>query len=268
MNRLLPLFALTLTLSICFGNYTNAQEGMDELDEMSIRPSNGAWFGFYTRYHLNNRWSYYGEHHFRRRNGFNSMGQIYLRVGGTYKLAKNLEITGGLVNPWYWAPDQKDINLDKIVPQWRAWEQVVQSTLYKYAKVLHQLRVEQRYARAYLKNSPFQLTHRFRYKLTIYIPLNRRQLKPKTVFISLYDEIFMQAGKSITYNHFEDNRAFIGLGYKINENVQIQAGYMNSFRHDGAPDLYESRSIFRFNIYHQMDLRKDIQPKVWDVPLQ
>ena len=232
-----------------------------------IRSSTGSWLGLYTKYHFNNRWSYYGEYHFRRKNGLKDMGQIYLRLGATFKLTQYLDLTAGFVNPYYWAPDQSNPNMDKIVPQFRLWEQAVLATPFYYIKVLHQLRLEQRYRRDYIKGSPWELTHRFRYKLSMYIPLNNRELKPKTVFLSLYDEIFIQAGKTIVYNHLEDNRAFLGLGYKLNENLQIQAGYMNSWRHDGAPWMYESRHIFRFNIFHQMDLKKDIQPKIWDVPL-
>ena len=265
MNRATFLL-ITVLLIFSFSTELNGQYSPSPSNR-EIISSEGAWFGVYTRYHFTNRWSYYGEYHLRRRDGLINMGQIYLRLGATYRLAKNVDLTAGAVNPYYWAPDQSLPNIDKVVPQFRLWEQVVISTPIRHVSILHQFRVEQRYRRDYEIGSPFELTHRYRYKIALYIPINYGDLVANTLFISLYNEIFMQTGKSITYNHFEDNRAFIGLGYKLNKKLQIQAGYMKSYRHNNSPYSYQSRNIVRVNLYHQLDLKKDIQPKEWDIPL-
>ena len=114
--------------------------------------------------------------------------------------------------------------------------------------------------------SPFKLTYRFRYKLTAYIPLNHKDFVPKTLFLSLYNEIFIQAGKSVSYDHLEDNRTFIGLGYNLSHDLQIQTGYMYTFRHDGAPHKYENRNIIRLSLYHHLDLHKK-EKSIPDVPI-
>ncbi len=235
--------------------------------EKEVRSSNGVWLGFYTKYHFNDKWAYYGEYHVRMREGVDEMAQIYLRLGATYKIARYLDFTVGFVNPYYWAPDPEVPNIDKVVPQYRAWEQAVLATPFDHIKVLHQLRLEQRYRRDFEKGSPFKLTHRFRYKLTAYIPLNHKDFGPHTLFLALYEEIFIQAGKTVVYNHLEDNRAFIGLGYNLSPALQIQAGYMNSFRHDGAPFRYESRNVIRFSVYHHLDFHLDRMPRARDIPI-
>ncbi len=245
----------------------NAQSPYQAPPEKEITQSTGVWLGLYTKYHFNDKWAYYGEYHLRRRDGLSEMAQIYLRFGATYKIATNLDFTAGFVNPWYWAPNPEGPNIDKVVPQYRLWQQAVLATPFDHIGVFHQLRTEQRYRRHYEQGSPWKLTYRFRYKLTIYVPLNRRDLGPKAVFLSLYDEIFIQAGKSIVYNHFEDNRAFIGIGYNPTRKLQIQMGYMNTFRHNGAPHLYESRHILRVSLYHHLDFHLDRQPKVREIPI-
>ena len=63
----------------------------------------------------------------------------------------------------------------------------------------------------------------------------------------------MQAGKTIIYDHFEDNRVTAGLGYILNDNIQLQLSYMWTFRHRGAPTIYESRHIPRLSVYHSLD---------------
>lgn len=259
---------LAMVTAMVFANQLWAQSPPTAAPlEKETRSSNGGWFGFYTKYHFNDKWAYYGEYHIRRRDGLNEMAQIYLRMGATYKLAQYLDVTVGFVNPYYWAPNPEDENVDKVVPQYRIWEQAVLATPFEHIKVMHQLRLEHRYRRDYVKGSPFELTHRFRYKLTTYIPLNHKDFGPNTLFLSLYEEIFIQAGKSVVYNYLEDNRAFVGLGYNFNEKWQIQGGYMYSFRHDRAPNRFENRHIIRFNLYHHLDFHLDKQPRARDIPI-
>ena len=201
------------------------------------------------------------------RDGFNDMAQVYLRFGATYKIARYLDFTAGFVNPYYWAPDQNAENIDKVVPQYRAWQQAVLATPFDHIKVFHQLRLEQRWKRDYEKGSSFDLTHRFRYKLTVYVPLNKPEFHLNTLFLALYEEIFIQAGEPIVYDYFEDNRAFIGLGYNLSRTLQVQTGYMYSFRHAGSPWTYENRHIWRLSLYHHLDLHLSKHKVERDIPI-
>ncbi len=247
-------FLFSAAIILCFA-FSIQGQGLPL--EKETRWTTGVWFGIYTKYHFNEKWAYYGEYHIRRREVLDQMGQIYLRLGATYRVTKYFEVTAGFVNPYYWAPNPEAENIDKVVPQYRTWEQAVLATPFDHIKVMHQLRLEQRFRRSFEKGSAFKLTHRFRYKLTTYIPLNHQDFTPQTLFLALYNEIFIQAGKSVVYNHLEDNRAYAGLGYNINHDLQVQAGYMYSYRHDGAPHRYENRNIFRLSVYHHLDLHRN-----------
>lgn len=217
----------------------------------------GLWLGLYTKYRLNEKFFYYGEYHIRRKDNFvNDMGQVYLRFGLTYLLNKKVELTAGIVTPFYWAPEQDVPGQDNVVPQYRLWQQVVLVQPFSRLKLYHQFRFEQRWKRDYTVDAPFKLSHRFRYKLGAYYPLNKDKLVNKTLFLSFYEEIFIQAGKSITYDYMEDNRVFLGLGYILNENVQIQAGYMWTFRYRGGPTSFEHRHIPRVSFYHNLDFHR------------
>lgn len=238
-----------------------AQSSDPDLSSKESHHTVDGWFGAYTKYRVSEKVFYYGEYHYRRRNFMRDMAQIYLRFGATYLINKNLEVTAGMVTPVYWAPDQTKENIDPVVMQYRLWEQLLFVQPFKRLKLYHQLRFEQRWRRAYEKDSPFLLTYRFRYKIMTYIPMNRPTLINRTLFLSAYEEIFIQAGNSIIYDHFEDNRVFLGLGYIINENFQVQAGYMWTFRHAGAPNKYEHRHIPRLSIYHNLDFYGKRQEK-------
>jgi hypothetical protein len=255
---------VTISLALAFiFSETDAQSPPST--EKEVRQSTGIWFGFYSKYHFSDRWAYYGEYHLRRKDYLNTMGQVYLRFGVTYKVKQFFDVTVGFVNPYYWASNPEDPNVDKVVPQFRLWQQGVMATPFDHIMVFHQFRTEQRWARSFVKGSPYELTHRFRYKLTVYVPLNKPAFDVHTLFLAFNEEIFMQAGKTITYNHFEDNRVFLGLGYNINEVWQVQAGYMNSYRHDGDPYQYENRHIIRLSFFHHLHLHLG-KHRIMDVP--
>lgn len=247
---------LSVAILLMMASLLPAQDApKEELPEKHIKHNVEGWLGLYTKYRLAPKWYYYGEYHYRRRDNFQSMANIYLRFGVTHIPNPNMEFTAGVVTPFYWAKKDQldDPNVDNVVPQFRFWQQTVFVMRFDRAKVYHQVRTEQRWAKKNYIDAPFKLTFRFRYKISTYIPLNHDHLVPGTLFLSAYEEIFMQAGKSILFNHFEDNRMFVGLGYIINNQIQVQAGYMWTYRHAGSPYEYESRHIPRLSFYHNLD---------------
>ena len=242
-----------------------AAGGNAPLPDKKVKHTMEGWLGLYTKYRLSKKIFYYGEYHFRRRDYFREMANLYLRFGLTYLHSKNLEITTGIVTPVYWSKGdlRGKEGYDDYYMQFRFWEQFLFVMRFNRAKVYHQLRTEQRWARRNFEvGSPYDLTFRFRYKLTTYVPLNHHHLEPGTIFFSGYEEIFMQSGRQIEYNNFEDNRFFLGLGYIINNNLQIQAGYMWTYRMKGSPFNYESRHVPRISFYHNMDFYNKKQNKI------
>lgn len=252
-----PIARIVLTLvisvlSFCwsFGQITATPE------KSKFRHTYGNWVGAYTTYYFAENWAYYGEYHIRTRNGMAQMGQVYLRFGVMYKPKKNMSFTFGIVNPWYWAPNQNSLYIDKVVPQFRFWQQAIFKHELNHLKIAHQIRTEQRYHRSYDRGAEFKWSFRFRYKLSFYFLLNSAKMKVNTVFLLLYNEVFFQAGKYISYNYLEDNRAFIGFGHRFSENCDILFGYMNTFRYEGSPETFESRHIFRICFFHRLKLYK------------
>ena len=250
-------FLCFLFLSLSSQAQEITEESPAGIYDKEFRHSTGLWTGLYTKYRLTENLFYYGEYHFRRRTNFiEDMAQVYLRFGLTYLLNPRVEITAGVVTPFYWAPEQDLPNQDNIVPQYRLWQQLVLVQPFDRLKLYHQFRFEQRWRREYLEGSEFVLSNRFRYKITAYYPLNNYKLLNNTLFLSFYEEVFLQAGKRVTYDYLEDNRMFLGLGYKLNENIQFQAGYMWTFRYDGGPNNFEHRHIPRISIYHNLDFHR------------
>ncbi len=258
--RSLFTVAFCIWTSVSLAQYMENQAGDSALPEKKYTRQSGLWLGMYTKYRIGEKLFYYGEYHMRRRDHLiENMAQIYLRFGLSYLVNEKFEVTGGIVTPFYWAPKDQysdEEQIDNVVNQFRFWQQFLFIQSMGRVKIYHQIRTEQRWKRDYLVNSPFELTHRMRYKISTYIPLNKPKLQDKTVFFSGYNEIFIQAGKPVLYNYFEDNRLFLGLGYVINENFQLQAGYMKSIQQKERGFDLNNRDIIRFSVYHNLDFTK------------
>ena len=64
---------------------------------------------------------------------------------------------------------------------------------------------------------------RFRYFLSVTVPFSKKE--SNKLYLSAYNEIFLNTESAV----FDRNRIYGGLGFKINNNIKIEAGYMNQF---------------------------------------
>lgn len=80
----------------------------------------------------------------------------------------------------------------------------------------HRFRFEERL----MKDDIF---YRFRYQFTATLPLNNSTLSKNTFFVKAANELFLNAIKT---NNFDRNRLNLGVGYVINSNYTVEAGYM------------------------------------------
>lgn len=76
---------------------------------------------------------------------------------------------------------------------------------------------------------------RMRYFLRALVPINHKVISPKTFYVDAYNEIFLNVGKQVaSTNLFDQNRLFVGLGYRFGHDIRVEAGYL-------------SQTVFRFN---------------------
>ena len=88
----------------------------------------------------------------------------------------------------------------------------------------HRFRYEQRF----VEDQDFRT--RYRYNLFLNIPLNKPELDEKTIYLSFYNELFIngqrQIGNGKTVEFFDRNRTYAAIGYQIKKGLKIQAGFM------------------------------------------
>ena len=114
----------------------------------------------------------------------------------------------------------------------------------------HRFLLEQRWVGRYTnanltKEDEFPLLNRLRYMLRLQIPLKGNEIKDKTPYFAVYDEIFIGFGKNVNENIFDQNRIGILFGYRFSPLVRIEAGYLNQTLQLGRE--VNNRNVFQQN---------------------
>lgn len=206
--RLLPLILLSCQLS--------AQTAVDE-DKL------GAWYMyFYTLRFGESQWGLQGDLQYRNWNLGGDLEQLLLRSGVTYTPTDaGITFTLGLANVTSGAYGDSDATSTET--------RIYQEALFPQRLggrflLTHRLRYEQRW----VEGQDFRT--RYRYNLFVNVPLNATELADGTVYLALYNEIFLNGqtdiggGRSVQY--FDRNRLYLGLGYGISDRLRTQLGWM------------------------------------------
>ncbi len=162
--------------------------------------------------------------------------QILLRPGLGYALTENLSIWLG----YAWIYTGKP-NTPNPFEEDRIWQQLLWIKTYRSLTLMSRTRTEQRF----LENNP-KTAYRFRELIKISVPLKHY---PEFSFVTS-DELFLHKNNFVGTNSrgFDQNRYFIGLGYKISPIATTELGYMNQYiRRFGVPDFLAN--IVSINFY-------------------
>jgi hypothetical protein len=195
----------------------------------------GNWLIYIGNKKLNNKWNIHNEVQYRNYNAIGDLEQLLLRTGVGYNLTENnnnILIGYGYILSENYIPDTDDkisVNEHRIFQQF-----TTKQSLWK-VKLSHRYRFEQRFV-----ESDFKM--RFRYFLGFNIPLQSKEESKKELYLSAYNEIFLNTNSAI----FDRNRVYAGLGYKINRNIKIELGYMNQFFETDSRDQINLLTFVNF----------------------
>lgn len=212
----------------------------------------GSWSIANVQYEFSPRWFAYVELQTRSQAMYNHFHYYEIKGGINYRINKNFIAFVGFGN--YGTYDWKNIRGAKTTDELRLWEQLVINQPLNRLKFEHRFRIEQASINKKYRN-------RFRYRLNLIVPLNKKTVETNTVFVSAFDELFL----TDTPPYFMRNRVYLGLGYQVTEFLTLQAGWINQFNYNlnakgGKNNLLVSLN-FRFvrkdNKYERMPTMPD-----------
>ena len=201
---------------IFFSHKSISQVSQDQL---------GAWYiYFFSGNFAKTSFGIQGDIQYRNWNLGGDLEQLLIRTGLTYTIKKSKsKFTLGFANVTYGA---FGINNQSITGESRFYQEFLQPhKLGKRFYINHRLRSEQRFVEGH------NFRTRYRYALLINIPLNKEELSKNTIYLAIYDEVFVNGEENIglgrKVNYFDRNRAYIAVGYMIKDNLRMQLGIMN-----------------------------------------
>lgn len=195
----------------------------------------GSWYMYFGNKKLDSKWNIHHEVQYRNYNATGDLEQLLLRTGLGYNLTENNNNVmlgyGYILSENYIGEfDEKEsVNEHRIFQQYLTKQKV------KSAVLTHRYRIEERFV-----EDDFKM--RFRYFLSLNIPITDKEFGDKTFYASAYNEIFLNAESSV----FDRNRLYAGVGYKINKNMKVETGYMNQFFENSGRDQWNTMLFYTF----------------------
>lgn len=179
----------------------------------------GNWLIYFGDKKIKADWNWHHEVQHRNYNGIGDLEQLLLRTGIGYNLTDN---NNNLLLGYAYIHSQNytSASEDKFeINEHRIYQQFITRQNFGRVFIQHRYRFEQRFFA-----DDFRL--RFRYFLALNVPINNKSMLDETFYLSFYNEIFLNPEEN---NVFDRNRLYGGLGFKINDKVRVEAGYMNQF---------------------------------------
>jgi len=179
------------------------------------KSNSGNWFIYFGNQKINSKWNWQNEVQYRNFNFMGDLSQLIVRTGIGYNLTENnnnILLGYGFINSQKYLPNSNN----KVgTTEHRIYQQFITRQNFNKVFLQHRYRIEERF----LPND-FQM--RFRYFLGINIAINKPKIEKNAYYLSAYNEIFINTQQNI----FDRNRLYGAIGYVINKNIKIEAGYM------------------------------------------
>lgn len=221
---------------------------------------NNGWFMYFGSHKLSDKWGLHLEAQVRRYNFITDDQQLLLRAGINYHFGANVFATAGYC--FVQTAPYGNYPAKSAFPENRSWQQLqVKNQLGRF-EMISRFRSEQRFvnvpvlADGVWRPGEAQFSHRFRFLNRVSIPFKGKTIEEKTVYFSVYDEIFVNAGKNITFNVFDQNRLYAAFGYRFPKLGRLEIGYLNQliFKSDGVK--VENNHTLQVGLFSSIEFRK------------
>lgn len=170
------------------------------------------------------KWKIFHDIQIRRADGFNNWQQLLLRTGLLYDVNKETTVGGGIC--FVQTHPYGDFPVKNTFPEIRSWEQLQTSQSFGKATLTHRYRLEQRWIgnAAAGTLTPTRFENRVRYMAKLKFPIV--QLGKKEIYGAVYDEVFLNFGKNVGRNVFDQNRLSYCFGVPLTKSINLEAGYV------------------------------------------
>ncbi|MBC5991320.1 DUF2490 domain-containing protein [Pontibacter cellulosilyticus] len=248
-SKLLPYFAW---LILCL-----LPQGKTVAQQKQVSIEHAAWEAAFVNFRVSDKFSLYTDmHHI---NGAFTVA----RLGLTHHLPHHINATAGYSFAWLTVPGTDSEALKRH--EHRPWLQVfVPHTVSRNLSLSTRLRYDMRYKQKVEQGrllSGYEFNHRLRLQETLRLNLSFLKTMEIIPYFILSNEVFLNFGKRIVHNTFDQNRLGLMAGMERGP-LRLQTGYMNRFVQSGSvPNRYTNNHNFTLWLFYTLDLRKQEEQK-------
>lgn len=209
------IFFILIAISIFF-----PKSGMAQINEDKL----GAWYMYFFNAPLKeSQWGVQGDVQYRNWNLGGDLEQLLVRGGITFTPRNaGITFTAGYANITTGTYGSSDATVKENRIYQEALIPVKVGSRFYFN---NRFRFEQRF----IEDQDFRT--RYRYNLMLNVPLNKIKIEKHAVYLALYNEVFINGqqdiGENSTVPYFDRNRAYAGVGYVIENGLNVQLGFMN-----------------------------------------
>ena len=199
MNHKTKYFFIVFVLGILF---SNSQE------------DTGNWIMYFGTNKISDKLSIHSELQYRNHTiSPTNIEQLLLRTGLNYHIKPHASATIGYahIGNHTYESNRKSPEVEEH----RIWQQFLTTNKIGRIKFEHRYRIEERFIEKDFKT-------RFRYRIMLFYPLNRKLLETGAMYLGVYNELFINGEKTF----FDRNRLYGGIGYKYSQNIEFQIGLL------------------------------------------
>ncbi|MEN5055849.1 hypothetical protein D3C87_1223630 [compost metagenome] len=195
-----------------------------------------GWSAAFFTYKIDPRFSIHFDGQARSTDQLKDIQSFIIRPGLNYHIKNNMIATLG----YAYIGNQRNISATHgWVPEHRIWEQFIINqkftVLNRPSTLQHRFRLEQRFMgqptveQNELVTDRYDFAQRLRYFTRAIVPVSETTSFTDGAFIALQNEIFAHIQNAPNGKLFDQNRAYLALGWRVNPKFDIEAGYMNQY---------------------------------------
>ena len=218
--------------------------------EKDIDQNDQQWIQYYGSLDLSDQWILSLDGGYRVKNKFRDKSQFISRMAIAYRLSAFAKLGGGFAFLGFY----EDKEISRL--EYRPYQELEMVRTIGKIDLSHKFRLEERFfvaknpENSSEKNS---FNFRFRYQIQVLIPVYKFN-KNKEISLLIANEVFLNAGKEISHNIFDQNRLMVGPGFQFFSNLSAYLIYNYQFASTPTANRYLASDILWLKIYHNFTL--------------
>jgi hypothetical protein len=212
LRRLRPLRTLVAASALLLGGTAQANDIDNQV----------GWVSWFHNHKLNDQWRFISDVQFRSDDNYSDLDTLLIRPGLSYQITPEWSAGGGYLYVRTFDVGNRDL------VEHRPWQQLVYQKKFGDTPVQQRFRLEQRFIERASGDDIF--SQRFRYFVRALVPIGTAKTGSQSAFyIPIQNELFLHLSNKDQLNGetFDQNRAFIGVGYRPTPQIDVEVNYLN-----------------------------------------